>query len=164
MNEDDLIDRLISDWRRERPDLDPSPMGIVGRALMLGKALEKRANYALAARNLGYTDLDVLATLRRSGEPYCLSPKELMKSVLITSGSMTALLNRLTEHKLIERVEGEDDGRVKKARLTNKGIAVIDRAIADRFQEAADVVKRLSPEERDSLAMLLKKLLKGLKP
>ena len=122
MNEEDIIDRLISDWRRERPDLNPEPMHVVGRALMLGKV--KRANYALAVRRIGYSDLDVLATLRRCGEPYCLSPKELMQSVLITSGSMTALLKRLTELKLIERVDDSGDGRVKKARLTEKGLSL----------------------------------------
>lgn len=163
MKESDIIDRLISDWQRERPDLDPSPMRIVGRLLILGKALEKRANSALAELDLIYTDLDVLATLRRSGKPYCLSPKELMESVLITSGSMTALLNRLTKMKLIKRVEDEHDGRVKKACLTEKGIALIDQAIGHRFNEAADAVKGLSAKDQNSLALLLKRLLITLK-
>jgi DNA-binding MarR family transcriptional regulator len=163
MQEKDLVDRLISEWQRERPDLDPSPMSIVGRILSLGKTLERRANNALVGMDLIYTDLDVLATLRRSGKPYCLSPKELMKSVLITSGSMTALLNRLTRLNLITRTEDESDGRIKKASLTKKGIALIDKAIELRFNEASDAVKGLSAEDQKSLAALLRKLSIALK-
>ena len=162
MQEKDLIDRLISDWKDERPDLDPSSMRIVGRIIILGKTLEKRANDILAEQGLIYTDLDVLATLRRSGKPYCLSPKQLMESVLITSGSMTALLNRLTKLKLIKRIKDEHDGRMYKACLTKKGIVLIDKAIEDRFDEAADAVKGLSAKDQKALAVLLKKLIKSL--
>lgn len=137
-------------------------MHIVGRLIMLGKALEKRANNELMPRGLIYTDLDVLATLRRSGEPYSLSPKELMASVLITSGSMTALLNRLTKMKLIKRSDDEHDRRIKRASLTKKGIALIDKAIEDRFEEAADAVKGLSAEEQKALTSLLRKFQKNL--
>lgn len=163
MYEKDLVDRLISDWQRERPDLDPSPMSIVGRILSLGKTLERRANNSLGAKELIYTDLDVLATLRRSGRPYCLSPKELMESVLITSGSMTALLNRLTRLNLITRTEDASDGRIKKACLTKKGITLIDKAIELRFNEAADAVKGLSAKEQKALTVLLRKLSMALK-
>ncbi len=160
MNEEDVVDRLVNDWRRERPDLDPAAMHIVGRAIMLGKALERRANHVLLPRGLIYTDLDVLATLRRSGAPYCLSPKELMESVLITSGSMTALLNRLTKLELVARVKDKNDGRIKRARLTKKGIALIDKAIEDRFEEAADAVHELPTGDQETLAAMLRRLLK----
>ncbi len=155
-----LVGRLVSDWQRERPDLDPGAMHIVGRAIMLGKALERRANQALLPFCLIYTDLDVLATLRRSGKPYCLSPTELMESVLITSGSMTALLNRLTKLKLISRVSDENDGRIKKARLTTKGTALINKAIKERFEEATDAVQELSARDQEAMAAMLRTLLK----
>ena len=83
MDTNDIIDRLIIDWKKERPDLNTSAMGIVGRILKLGKILERRAGQALKESGLYYTDFDVLATLRRSGSPYQLTPKELMKSVII---------------------------------------------------------------------------------
>ncbi|MEO1487772.1 MAG: MarR family transcriptional regulator, partial [Bacteroidota bacterium] len=105
--EKDIIDTLISDWKTERPELDASAMSIVGRILSLGKILEKRASSALCDIGICYTDLDVLATLRRSGAPYALTPTELMQSVLITSGAMTALLDRLTKLELIYRAVDE---------------------------------------------------------
>lgn len=158
----DLIDKLVQDWHLERPELDTSAMEIVGRILQLGKILEKRANQALKENKIHYTDLDVLATLRRSGKPYQLSPKELMQSVLITSGAMTALLDRLTKLQLISRDSHPDDGRVKLATLTQKGKITIDAAIEVRFQEASNSTEELTIPEKEQLAILLKKMILSL--
>lgn len=155
----DIIDHLILEWKQERPDLDTSAMHIVGRVLKLGKILEKRANSSLNEYDIHYTDLDVLATLRRSGAPFELSPKELMHSVLITSGAMTALLDRLTKLNLIYRSSDQVDGRIKRAGLTKAGIKLIDKAIETRFQEANNSVKHLTEKEKEQLGVLLKKLL-----
>jgi len=156
---DDLIDDLISEWHREQPELDTSAMEIVGRILMLGKLLEKRAGNALKECNIYYTDLDVLATLRRSGKPFELTPKQLMKSVLITSGSMTALLDRLSKLDLIYRNPDTKDRRIIRAGLTTKGISTIDKAIKMRFAEANNTVSIFNSNEREKLSILLKKLL-----
>ncbi len=158
MDKIDIIDKLISEWGKERPDLDTSAMGVVGRILKLGKVLEKRAGLALKESDLYYTDFDVLATLRRSGSPYQLTPKELMKSVLITSGAMTSLLERLTKLDLIYRETDEKDKRVKRAILTPKGIEIIDKAIEIRFYEATESINYLSDEEKNSLAKILRKM------
>ncbi len=162
MKDRDIIDHLIADWKNERPGLDASSMEVVGRVLLLGKKLEKRAGNALKENGIHYTDLDVLATLRRSGEPYVLTPTELYKSVLVTSGAMTALLDRLEKMKLIERFPSPKDGRVKLAGLTIKGIQVIDKAIELRFLEANDAVSLFSGQEKVQLAGLLKKMLKHI--
>lgn len=155
----DIIDTLIHEWKQERPEIDASAMAVVGRILKLGKTLEKRAGMALKDSGIYYTDLDVLATLRRSGKPYELTPKELMQSVLITSGAMTALLDRLTKLKLIYRSPDEKDGRIKRACLTIKGKEVIDKAIEVRFKDAGESVEVLTKKEKEQLATLLKKLL-----
>ncbi len=155
----DIIDRLIFEWNKEKPDLDASAMEIVGRILRLGKLLEKSAGKALKISGIHYTDLDVLATLRRSGKPYQLTPKQLMQSVLITSGSMTALLNRLTKLGLIYRITDIDDKRIKHAVLTDKGVNIIDEAIELRFAEADEAVSKLNSKEREQLTLLLKKML-----
>jgi len=155
----DIIDNLISEWNKEQPELDSSAMEIVGRILRLGKLLEKSAGKALQNCEIYYTDLDVLATLRRSGSPYELKPKELMKSVLITSGSMTALLDRLTKLDLIYRVRDENDKRIRRAGLTKKGINTIDKAIKLRFDEAKHSISILDCKEKEQLSTLLKKLL-----
>ena len=162
MSEKDLIDSLISEWNEERPELDTSAMEVVGRILKLSKILEKRASKSLSIYNIHYTDLDVLATIRRSGKPYELTPSQLMKSVLITSGAMTALLNRLTKLTLIYRSPDPRDGRIKLVGLTQRGIELIDKAIETRFIEASDSIKTLSRNENTALSILLKKLWKSL--
>lgn len=158
----DLIDRLLADWRRERPDLDATPLAVVGRVLHLAQALETRANRALKPVGLAYTDLDLLATLRRSGPPYRLTPTVLRRSVVLTSGAMTACLNRLEVQGLVVREPGPGDRRVLAAVLTPKGLALADRAIALRLEEAADALAGLDPAEREALAGLLRKLGAGL--
>ncbi|WP_321307207.1 MarR family transcriptional regulator [Marinifilum fragile] len=160
--ENDLIDELIKDWQEERPDLNTSAMHIVGRILLLSKALERRASIAVAGFNIHYTDLDVLATIRRSGKPYELTPSQLMKSVLISSGAMTALLNRLTKLGLVYRSSNPNDGRVKLVGLTKKGAKIIDEAIKLRMIDASESIDTLSETEKKELSALLKKLLTAL--
>ncbi|UII74515.1 MarR family transcriptional regulator [Flagellimonas sp. HMM57] len=158
MKETDLLDELIIDWERERPDLDASAMNVVGRILFLGKKIEKQTSLALQEYGIYYTDLDVLATLRRAGEPYQLSPTQLRKSVLITSGAMTALLDRLEKMELLYRLPDPKDGRVSLAVLSNQGRKIIDKAIAVRFKAAESNLLNLNKSERKQLAELLKKI------
>ncbi len=155
---EDLIEHLIADWKRERPELDASAMEIVGRIMQLGKVLEKRASRALQSTNIYYTDLDVLATLRRTGEPYKLSPSQLCQSVVITSGAMTAVLDRLEKIGLLFRTPDPKDGRVKMAVLTKNGKNVIDKAIAIRFDEASSAIEAFEMIEKKQLSQLLKKM------
>ena len=155
----DLIDQLIRDWNLERPDLDPSPMAVVGRILKLGKTLEKSAGKALQQSGIHYTDLDVMATLRRSGKPYELTPTQLMKAVLISSGAMTALLDRLVKLELIYRSPDPGDRRIIRAGLTPKGKKIIDEAIERCVLRKLRIpCKALNKAERETLAALLKEI------
>ena len=156
--ESDLVDQLIADWAREVPDLDTNAMRVVGRVLRLGRKFETRINEILKPHGLRYTDFDVLATLRRSGRPYCLAPKELLKSVVITSGGMTAALDRLTDADLIERVPNSDDRRSMSAKLTAQGARLVEELIVVRFHDASRSIDALSPAERVTLGKLLRKL------
>lgn len=158
----DRIDRLLAEWQAERPELDAAAMAVVGRLLSIGRQLEGRANAALKPLGLHYTDLDVLATLRRGGRPYRRTPTELRDSVLITSGAMTACLDRLESNGLIARVADPHDRRSSAAELTTEGRKLIDKAIAVRFEEAAEALSSLSDSERSRLAALLKKLGRNL--
>jgi DNA-binding MarR family transcriptional regulator len=162
--DDDRIDRLLAEWQAERPELDAAAMAVVGRLLNIGRQLEARANTALRPLGLHYTDLDVLATLRRGGRPYRRTPTELRDSVLISSGSMTACLDRLERNCLIARIADPNDRRSSAAALTGEGRKLIDKAIAVRFGEAADALSGLSAAERSRLAALLKKLGQTLGP
>jgi len=154
----DLVDQLLGDWGRERPDLDVSAMAVIGRLLHLGGVLHARAGERLQAHGLSYSELDVLATLRRSGPPYRLSPTALRQSVLLTSGAMTACLNRLEQRGMIRREPDESDRRMLMAMLTSEGQALIDKAIASHFAQASQAVSGLDPDEREALAGLLRKL------
>ena len=154
----DLVDVLISDWRRQRPELDTRALGIVGRLIQLGAQLRVSASDALAPHGLGYTDFDILATLRRTGSPFRLTPTELRDSVLLTSGAMTTAIGRLVAKGLVERDSDEADRRVKFVRLTGEGANLVDRAVSDRFAEADRAIATLEPGERDVLENLLRKL------
>lgn len=154
----DLLDALIADWGREREDLDVSAMGVVGRILLLGERLQRRVELRLKPLGLGYTDFDVLATLRRSGEPFALRPAQLLETVLIASGSMTACIDRLERGELVERLHAEGDRRGRVIRLTAVGRELIDRAVVARFEEAAEFVSVLSSRERRGLESLLRTL------
>lgn len=154
----DLVDRLLRDWGRERPDLDVSAMAVVGRLLHLGGVLHARAGERLQAHGLSYSELDVLATLRRSGAPYRLTPTALRQSVLLTSGAMTACLNRLERRGLVRRGPDESDRRMLVAILTPEGLGLIDGAIVSHFAQAGQAVAGLELHERETLAGLLRKL------
>jgi DNA-binding MarR family transcriptional regulator len=160
----DRVARLLDDWRRERPELDVAPMAIVGRILSLGRLLEARANRVLRPYGISYTDLDVLATLRRTGNPYRLTPTALCGAVLVTSGAMTACLDRLEKAGLLERQASSSDRRSRAVALTTEGRRLIDDAIAARFAEAGEAVALLSASERKMLAGLLARLGETLDP
>lgn len=162
MPPEDVVDHLLRDWERERPDLDASAMAVVGRLLHIGGLLQSRANERLRDYGIGYTELDVLATLRRSGTPYRLSPTVLRKSVLLTSGAMTACLNRLEQRQLILRTPDDIDRRSLMASLTDRGLKLIDEAIESHFSAAAEAVGGLKPDERAELGRLLRVFRSGL--
>ena len=159
MDNKDLVDLLQEDWSSERPDLDSSAMGIVGRVVLLGERMKKHAHKALSVFEIGYTDLDVLATLRRSGDPYTLRPADLLQAIIIQSGSLTACLDRLERAGLIERVPTPNDRRSRSVKLTKKGFSCIEKAIETRFGEAREAISCLSSKEQKTLESLLRKLL-----
>lgn len=157
-NNRDLVEDLLSDWKRERPDINVDSMAVIGRVLYLSGLLEARANRALRKFGLRYTDFDVLATLRRTGKPYELTPTQLRRAVLISSGAMTACLDRLENSGFIARRRNPEDRRGTIVRITAKGRKLIDDAAVIRFEEADDALAALSEREADRVASLLKKL------
>lgn len=154
----DVLDELLEDWQRERPEIDTAAMSIVGRIIYLSGLLQIDANKALKPFNIRYTDFDVLATLRRRGDPFEKTPTQLRQSVLITSGAMTACLDRLEKSGFIRRQPDPNDRRGTIVKMTPAGKSLIDAAIVPRFEVAAEVLAALSKTERDKLSTLLKKL------
>ena len=155
----DIIDQLIDQWERERPDLDARPMAVVGRILRLAVHLDRRANEALKPFGLAVWGFDILATLRRFGEPYAMTPTELMKAVMLSSGAMTNRIDRLENLGLVERKPSPNDRRSFRVQLTHEGRKVIEKAIEVRFAEAEDALDGMSQRDRKQLGSLLRNIL-----
>lgn len=162
MNDRDHIDQVGEQWARERPELDSSGFALVGRLLVLGKLLERRVGEALAPMDLALWAFDVLATLRRQGPPYRLTPTELSRATLLTPGAMTNRVDRLVGAGLVRREAEPTDRRGVRVVLTSKGLDLVDRAIQTRFDEANSAVSGLSTNERRTLERILRKLLARL--
>jgi DNA-binding MarR family transcriptional regulator len=154
----DLVTQFNNEWERERPDLDIRPMDVMGRILLLSKKLENAAVTTLKPFDLMFTELHVLASLRRVGKPYQLNPKKLIEYVSITSGSMTACLDKLEKRQLIARVVDPNDKRGRLVGLTDKGFKLIEEAIEVWFVKVKSMTSDLNNSEQQNLAKLLKKL------
>ena len=158
----DPVDRILEQWSRERPELDSSGFAIAARVLMLGKLLERRVTRALAPLDLSLWAFDVLATLRRQGAPYRLTPTELSSATMLTSGAMTNRLDRLEANGLVRREADPGDRRGVHVALTERGVKLVDQAIEVRFAEAQSAAAKLSAGDRPALESLLRHLLVGL--
>ena len=155
----DQVDRILKQWDDERPDLDASGLGVLSRVLRLGKHIEADLRRSLAPFGLDPSSFDVLAALRRQGKPYSLSPTELRRAAMLSSGAMTNRIDRLEERSLVERSADPNDRRGLRVHLTPEGLSLIDQALEIRFSSAEELASRLADDELDQLARLLRKLL-----
>ena len=162
MASEDAVDRITAQWRRERPDLDSTPMEVIGRVTRASALLQRELEQVFASHGLAGGDFDVLATLRRSGAPYRLTPGELSRSTMVTSGGMTKRLDRLEEQGLIRREPDPRDRRGRLIALTDEGGAVIDRAVEAHVENEHRLLAELPPAKRKQLAALLGELLDTL--
>ena len=154
----DEVDRLTEAWRHERPDLDVSPMEVLSRVSRLARHLDRERRAAFAAHDLEPWEFDVLAALRRAGEPYELSPGVLLGQTLVTSGTMTARVDKLTARGLVSRRRDEDDRRAVRVRLTEFGKKSVDAALEGLLANERRLLAGLDTEERERLAGLLRTL------
>jgi DNA-binding MarR family transcriptional regulator len=154
----DLIDQMNEQWRAARPDLDPGPLEVVGRVIVLAQYLERSVNEALAAQGLTLGQFDILATLRRQPDGR-LTPTQLMQSVMLSSGGMTNRLDRLEEAGWIRREPDPEDRRGVVVGLTRKGRELIDAATETRFAEARDSLPPFDANEMREMKRLLRKWL-----
>ena len=155
----DALDRILEQWRAERPDLDCSPMGIIGRISQLQREVNLAQRATFARHGLDVPSFDVLAALRRAGPPYQLTPTELMRTALVTSGAITQRLDRLEERGLITRERSRDDGRAVVVSLTHAGREALDAALPDHLDTERKLLDGLSDDDRAHLAGLLRRLL-----
>jgi DNA-binding MarR family transcriptional regulator len=156
----DHVDRVLEQWAEERPDLDVSPMAVIGRLSRLSQLIGAELARTFGEHGLDRASFDVLATLRRSGRP--LTAAELMKSAMVTSGAVTQRLDRLQVRGLVTRTTSEKDKRVVHVALTDEGRALIDRALPDHVATEHRLLAALPKDRRQSLANDLRDLLESL--
>lgn len=157
----DEVDRIVTAWRRERPDLDVGPLRVLSRVSRLARHLDRRRTAVFARHHLEGWEFDVLSALRRSGSPYQLSPGRLMAETMVASGTITNRIDRLQARGLVVRLPDPADGRGVMARLTPEGRRLVDMALAGLLEWEHELLGRLDATERDALAGLLKRLVIG---
>ncbi len=152
----DEVDRLVAAWGRERPDLDVGPMQVLSRVTRLARHLDLARRQAFAAHDLETWEFDVLSALRRAGEPYELSPGRLIRETMVTSGTMTNRVDRLTTKGLVARLPDPADRRGVLVRLTPEGRTRVDAALAGLLEHERLLLHELSDDDRETLAGLLR--------
>jgi DNA-binding MarR family transcriptional regulator len=156
----DRAAKAVEQWKQERPDLDVSPMLVLGRLNEASSLVARERLAPLFARfGLQAGEFDVLATLRRSGQPYALTPTALYEATMVTSGAMTNRLDRLEKADLILRGPHPNDRRGIVVQLTDKGLALIDEALTAHVANEHEILAGLTQTERETLAQLLGKLI-----
>ncbi|WP_166866810.1 MULTISPECIES: MarR family transcriptional regulator [unclassified Salinibacterium] len=153
---EDQVDGIQAEWRRERPDLDPSPQGVIGRLHRLADALREDLVVVFRQHGLGEGDFDVLASLRRVGAPYELLAGELAQYTMVTTGGMTKRLDRLERAGLVKRRVDDDDARIRRVALTERGLRVIDAAYTDHMENEHRLLADVPPEDREALERILR--------
>lgn len=156
------LNEIVEQWHRERPDLDVSPMSVIGRLSRAARQVEAELAPVFAGFDLDSGSFDVLATLRRSGAPFRLSPRELTRTAMITSSATAQRLNRLEARGLVSRSKSSEDGRGIQVTLTESGQELIDRVLPQHVTNEHRVLAALTAEERESLAALLERLSSSL--
>jgi len=158
----DHVDFILKQWRAQRPDLDVAPMGVVGRLSRLARLAGDEISSTFKKHGLDRASFDMLATLYRSGPPHRLTPLELMRASMVTSGAITQRLDRLEDDGLVKRTPSDSDGRGVDVTLTESGLARIKRTLPDHLETENRLLAALSRKERTELADLLRKLLESL--
>ncbi len=151
----DAVDRIVAQWRAVRADIDISPINVIGRVSRLSRLIDRRLAENFARHGIENWMYDVLATLRRNGEPYELSAGELVRQSMVTTGAITNRIDRLEQRGLVERA-GTDDRRKVIVRLTKKGLRLVDEVATTHMATERELLAHLSEEQRDELAQLLR--------
>lgn len=157
----DRVSDYLAQWRRERPDLDPAPMGVVGRLTRANEVVGRALAAYFAEHGLQRGEFDVLATLRRSGPPYTLTPGRLAESTMISSAAITNRLTRLEDKGLLVRRTDPSNRRNVLVALTDEGLELVDRLVEGHLENERRVLAPLTAQEQARLAGLLERFLAG---
>lgn len=150
-------------WQKEWPQINGLPMLTLGRlAEVATRIMQEEMEPFFAKHGLHAGEFDVLATLRRSGKPYALTPTQLYEATMVSSGGMTNRLDRLEKAKLVERQKNPTDRRGVIVALTQVGFEKITKIIPLHIKNEERILSSLSCQEQTQLNQLTAKLLKGL--
>ena len=155
------MDRIAGQWHDVRPDVDVSPMAVIGRVSRLSRLIDKRLGENFARFGIEAWMYDVLATLRRQGEPYELTAGDLVRQSMVTTGAVTHRIDRLEQRGLVERAR-TDDRRKVVVRLTPAGRDLVDRVVGDHMGTERDILSPLTQRQEADLARLLRTVLVDL--
>jgi DNA-binding MarR family transcriptional regulator len=153
----DHVGRILEQWHRQRPELDVSPLGVIGRLHRLGDTLNVALRALFAEADLSDGDFDVLASLRRAGTPYALTATELAATTMVTSGAVTKRVDRLEAQGYVSRTVSAADARSRTIALTPAGLTLIDDLFPKHVENERRLLAGLSPAEQADLARLLEK-------
>ncbi|MBD8870666.1 MarR family winged helix-turn-helix transcriptional regulator [Nocardioides donggukensis] len=155
----DEVDDLVEAWQRERADLDLGPVEVFSRISRLARHLDLARRRAFTDHEVESWEFDVLAALRRAGGDYALSPGRLLRETLVTSGTMTNRVDRLTARGLVERLPDPHDRRGVLVRLTDEGRRRVDGAFEALLDAERGLLADLPARERTQLAATLRRLM-----
>ncbi|MFD8589574.1 MarR family winged helix-turn-helix transcriptional regulator [Streptomyces sp. NPDC059637] len=158
----DAVDGFLAQWAKQRPDLDVSPMGVIGRLSRASRLLGRGLKDCFAAEGLESWEFDVLATLLRSGPPHTLSPKDLVAATMAGSAAMTNRVDRLVARNLVTREVDPGNRRRLLVSLTPEGLALVNHVVERHVANERRLLEGLDPSEREEMERLLRKLLLSL--
>ncbi|WP_295784841.1 MarR family transcriptional regulator [uncultured Microbacterium sp.] len=152
----DHVDEIVGEWAVERPDVDASPMQVLGRLSRIAAHLDAELLAVFRRFGLGEGEFDILATLRRGGEPFARTPGELARHTMVTTGAVTKRVDRLMASGLVSRSASDDDGRGRVVTLTREGRRVIDEALVAHLTNEERLLSGLDADQRRTLEALLR--------
>jgi DNA-binding MarR family transcriptional regulator len=154
----DSVDRMVDEWKLERPDLDITPSAVVIRISILAHAFQIELKRFFAENGLSKADFEVLAALRRSGSPYALSQHEIVHVARRSSGTVSFRIDRLESGGFVRRIPDPADARSVIVELSEKGKRLVDRIAPAHLANESRLLSALSKREQTELATLLRKL------
>ncbi|STO98626.1 MarR family winged helix-turn-helix transcriptional regulator [Grimontia hollisae] len=153
----DHVDAILAQWAEQRPDLDCSPMGVIGRLSRMKQLMTPKLDDVFKQHSLSSIEFDILASLRRAGGP--VTPTELYQTLMLSSGAMSTRVDGLVKRGLVVRQASETDRRSCLVSLTDEGNALINRAVEQHFENERQILFPFTQEEQMQLANLLRKWL-----
>ncbi|AJW78706.1 MarR family winged helix-turn-helix transcriptional regulator [Clavibacter michiganensis] len=158
----DAVDRVLDQWAQERPDVDVSPMAVIGRISRSAAILDRHIAATLNQHDLLPGEFDLLAALRRAGAPHRMTVGDVLASTMVSSGAITNRLNRLVDKGFVTRETDPANRRSVIVTLSRQGLSVVNDALVSHVENERDLLASLDRDEQQHLSDLLRKLLLAL--